>query len=115
MYDLYGVIVHQGSSRSFGHYYSYCRGFESADTWYKCNDSSTSKIGGVNNALGKQAYILFYQKRIPLQPKKIIANPEIASSKVNQNVKVPVSPVDSNTASTASGTDDNLPTQKVKS
>ena len=29
IYDLYGVIVHQGSSRYFGHYYSYCRGFES--------------------------------------------------------------------------------------
>lgn len=29
IYDLFGVIVHSGSSRSFGHYYSYCRGFES--------------------------------------------------------------------------------------
>jgi len=28
-YDLFGVIVHSGSSRSFGHYYSYCRGAES--------------------------------------------------------------------------------------
>ena len=53
IYDLYGVIVHQGSSRYFGHYYSYCRGFESDNTWYKCNDESVSKIGGVESALNK--------------------------------------------------------------
>jgi hypothetical protein len=60
-YDLYGVIVHAGSSRSFGHYYSYCRGFDSK--WYKCNDESISQINGVEGAMGKQAYLLFYQKR----------------------------------------------------
>jgi len=52
--------VHQGSSRSFGHYYSYCKGLEDKDTWYKCNDESVSKVGGVQGGLGKQAYILFY-------------------------------------------------------
>jgi len=60
MYDLFGVIVHSGSSRSFGHYYSYCRGFESENQWYKCNDESVSKLNGIDGALGKQAYILFY-------------------------------------------------------
>jgi hypothetical protein len=65
IYDLYGVIVHEGSSRYKGHYYAYCRGFETDNTWYKCNDESISReIDGVNAALGKQAYILFYQKRI---------------------------------------------------
>ena len=40
IFDLYGVIVHAGGSRSFGHYYSYCRGFD--DKWYKCNDETIS-------------------------------------------------------------------------
>lgn len=60
------MIVHSGSSRSFGHYYSYCRGFESENQWYKCNDESVSKLNGIDGALGKQAYILFYQKRLPV-------------------------------------------------
>ena len=65
-YDLFGVIVHSGSSRSFGHYYSYCRGTESPNTWYKCNDESVSRLqNGADGALGKEAYILFYQKRMP--------------------------------------------------
>ena len=50
IYDLYGVCVHQGSSRSFGHYYSYVRGFESEESWYKCNDESISKV---SDGLGK--------------------------------------------------------------
>lgn len=53
VYDLYGVIVHEGSSRQYGHYYSYCRGFESNNTWYKCNDESVSKLAGVEGALKK--------------------------------------------------------------
>jgi ubiquitin C-terminal hydrolase len=50
IYDLYGVCVHQGSSRSFGHYYSYVRGFETEESWYKCNDESISKV---SDGLGK--------------------------------------------------------------
>ena len=57
---MYGVIIHQGSSRSFGHYYSYCKGFEQGDRWYCCNDESVTYRGGVEAALNKQAYILFY-------------------------------------------------------
>lgn len=63
VYDLYGVIVHKGFSRSSGHYYSYCRGFESGDQWYLMNDSIVSPLSGVDEALGKQAYILFYIAR----------------------------------------------------
>ena len=102
---MYGVIVHQGSSRSFGHYYAYCRGFESEDSWYKCNDESISRINGVNGALGKQAYILFYQKRISKQEiSKSITLKVPESKKAVQNLRAPASP-DSNSASTASGTD----------
>lgn len=70
IYDLYGIIVHQGSSRQFGHYYSYCRGFESKDTWYKCNDESTTKLNGPGSIQDKQAYILFYQARHSLVNRK---------------------------------------------
>lgn len=34
VYDLYGVIVHEGASRNSGHYFSYVKGFESSETWY---------------------------------------------------------------------------------
>ena len=64
LYDLYALIVHQGSSRQFGHYYSYCRSLEDASAWYKCNDESVTRVNGIEGALNKQAYILFYQKRV---------------------------------------------------
>ena len=60
IYDLYAVIVHEGRSTHSGHYYSYCRGFEKENQWYKCNDSHISKLDGIEGALGKEAYILFY-------------------------------------------------------
>ena len=53
MYDLFGIIVHSGSSRSFGHYYSYCRGSESENQWYKCNDETVTKLNGIDGAMGK--------------------------------------------------------------
>ena len=52
-YDLYGIIVHSGYTRGFGHYYSFCRAFESDDMWYKCDDSHINRIGGVDSALSK--------------------------------------------------------------
>ena len=114
IYDLYGVIVHQGSSRSFGHYYAYCRGFETDNTWYKCNDESISKINGVNAALGKQAYILLYQKRISKEEiSKSITLKVPESKKAGQAVRTPASP-ESNDVSTASGTDkDEMKTQNT--
>ena len=60
IYDLYAVIVHEGSSTHSGHYYSYVRGFERDNLWYKCNDSIVTKLDGIEAALNKQAYILFY-------------------------------------------------------
>ena len=43
-YELYGIIVHQGQSRQFGHYYAYCRGFEKENVWYKCNDEQVVRL-----------------------------------------------------------------------
>ena len=71
IYDLYGVVVHQGGSTSSGHYYSYCRTdmalHKDSDRpgpgkWYECNDSSISPVSE-KEALSAQAYLLFYQKR----------------------------------------------------
>jgi hypothetical protein len=53
VYDLYGVVVHQGGSTSSGHYYSYCRtdmalnpqdSKPRAGKWFECNDSFISQI-----------------------------------------------------------------------
>ena len=52
VYDLYGVVVHQGGSTNSGHYYSYCRtgmaldpdGKPGPGKWYECNDSYISQI-----------------------------------------------------------------------
>lgn len=63
IYDLFAVIVHEGRSTHSGHYYCYCRAFEEENAWYKCNDHQITKLSGIEGALGKQAYILFYQKR----------------------------------------------------
>lgn len=62
IYDLYAIIVHAGSCRQFGHYYSYCKSMEDSNRWFKCNDETVSQLNA-EGALNKQAYILFYQKR----------------------------------------------------
>lgn len=36
IFDLYGVVVHQGGGCRSGHYFSYCKGFDGE--WYDCND-----------------------------------------------------------------------------
>ena len=53
IYDLYAVVVHQGSSFHSGHYFSYCRSFEDPNTWYKCNDNKITKKGEAKNILKK--------------------------------------------------------------
>jgi ubiquitin carboxyl-terminal hydrolase 36/42 len=72
VYDLYGVVIHQGGSTSSGHYYSYCRTEMALNPtlnkpgqgkWYECNDEYISQISE-QQALNAQAYLLFYQKRV---------------------------------------------------
>lgn len=86
IYDLYGVVVHQGGSTSSGHYYSYCRtdmalspnsgdGKPAPGKWFECNDSYISPISE-HQALNAQAYLLFYQKRV--------VSAKTASSKIKQ-------------------------------
>jgi len=40
MYQLYGVLVHQGMSSNSGHYYCYVKG--SDKMWYTMNDNFVS-------------------------------------------------------------------------
>ena len=61
MYDLYGVLVHEGNVASLGHYYCFIKA--SNDAWYEMNDISVSQVE-LHTALSQQAYILFYQKRV---------------------------------------------------
>ncbi len=58
-YKLFGVIVHQGTSATAGHYYSYIK--NSTGTWYKMNDSAVTKVT-LAEVLNEEAYILFYQR-----------------------------------------------------
>ncbi|KAF1742112.1 hypothetical protein MXB_2343, partial [Myxobolus squamalis] len=58
-YSLYGVIVHQGSTCSSGHYYAYAK--SQHGIWSQLNDSSVSATG-VKRLLSDSAYLLFYQK-----------------------------------------------------
>ena len=57
IYDLYGVVIHQGASTNCGHYYACCKGNEGK--WYNCNDSFIEQMSE-SKALNKQAYLLFY-------------------------------------------------------
>ena len=58
IYDLYGVVIHKGSSTNSGHYFSYCKA-ASNKGWYECNDSYISPMSE-NAVLNKEAYLLFY-------------------------------------------------------
>ena len=64
IYDLYGVVIHVGSSTSSGHYFAYCKNMQN-NSWYECNDSHIGGLSSESNALNKEAYLLFYQKRCP--------------------------------------------------
>lgn len=59
IYDLYGVVVHAGSSTNSGHYYSYCKNVNN-DKWFECNDSHIGGIPSETQILNKEAYLLFY-------------------------------------------------------
>lgn len=64
-YRLYGVLVHEGSTISWGHYYCYIK--NSNDLWYCMNDSSVSQTS-LKTVLNQTPYLLFYEK---YQVKKI--------------------------------------------
>lgn len=60
VYDLCAVVVHEGGSLSYGHYYAFVK--LRNQLWACCNDEQV-RIVPEDVALRQQAYMLFYTKR----------------------------------------------------
>ncbi|KAG5176893.1 hypothetical protein JKP88DRAFT_333792, partial [Tribonema minus] len=58
-YDLCGVVVHEGGTMQFGHYFAYIRA--SNKLWYRMDDAHV-KSTRKSRALEQQAYMLFYTR-----------------------------------------------------
>ncbi|PIN12786.1 Ubiquitin-specific protease [Handroanthus impetiginosus] len=58
-YNLFGTIVHSGSSPDSGHYYAYIK--DAIGRWYCCNDSNVS-VSTLQDVLSEKAYILFFSR-----------------------------------------------------
>lgn len=65
LYDLYGVLVHQGHSMHSGHYYCFVKG-AGGNEWHKFDDTRVHTTS-IRNVMGQLPYILFYVKRQPPQ------------------------------------------------
>eukprot|EP00890_Picochlorum_soloecismus_P001898 jgi/Picsp_1/2709/NSC_00938-R1_protein len=83
LYDLYGILVHQGYSMHSGHYYCFLKGTGGGE-WHKFDDTRVCATSA-RNALGQSPYILFYIRRTPAKP------PQPRSGKENLKEKVPSS------------------------
>lgn len=81
LYDLYAVLVHQGSSCVSGHYYAFVKGTNGF--WYSMNDSCVSQVS-LKTVLNQNAYILFYSKH-QKSSVEIIREPVEASDDSNSS------------------------------
>lgn len=63
-YQLYGYIIHEGSSTSCGHYTAVVSPSSSADRWYYISDSHVKEISKSRALDGESycPYLLFYQR-----------------------------------------------------
>jgi hypothetical protein len=59
LYDLYAVVVHQGTGANFGHYVAYTKHQEE---WWLLDDDRITKVPSESVAKSK-AYLLFYKRR----------------------------------------------------
>ena len=65
IYSLYAINYHSGTVDS-GHYWSCCKNLN--NNWYIFNDGNISKFQSENDILTRNAYILFYhRKMIPIK------------------------------------------------
>eukprot|EP00756_Hemistasia_phaeocysticola_P020588 Hpha_TRINITY_DN15726_c0_g3::TRINITY_DN15726_c0_g3_i1::g.40208::m.40208/K11855/USP36_42; ubiquitin carboxyl-terminal hydrolase 36/42 len=64
-YRLYGVVVHQGYSLAFGHYYAYVRSCDGK--WFCCDDSNVSEVR-FDQVRKDHAYLLFYERLGAMPP-----------------------------------------------
>ncbi len=58
LYDLYAVIVQQGTLDS-GHYFAYVR---QGNLWFLCNDANITHVSP-QDVQSAEAYILFYTQK----------------------------------------------------
>jgi hypothetical protein len=61
LYELYGILVHQGYSMHSGHYYCFLKGTGGGE-WHKFDDTRVHATSA-RNAMGQSPYILFYTKK----------------------------------------------------
>jgi len=60
VYDLFGVLVHSGSSSNSGHYFAYVK--TATGMWYEMDDDSVNPVSE-KAVLKQKAYLLFYARR----------------------------------------------------
>ena len=77
LYDLHGVLVHQGASSNSGHYFSFVK--DAAGAWAKMNDEIVSRTSE-SDVLKQPAYMLFYSRR-PSHAAPVAVPAELLSSK----------------------------------
>ena len=77
LYDLVGVVNHEGCTLQFGHYYSYVNVAvtQGKSDWHKFNDSRVSSMKQ-SQVYTRNAYLLVYQKRsyVPPSPLSVVSN-----------------------------------------
>lgn len=74
IYDLYGYVVHQGTTSRQGHYFSVVKSLSSE--WVRCNDSKLTHLkNGIEDQNLDSSYLLFYQKRISSDHSKLQETP----------------------------------------
>lgn len=74
-YQLTGMIQHSGGLNG-GHYISYSKNYKT-NKWFEFDDSRVSNLQ-LSQILEKEAYILFYQKKIPDPRERILNNDQMS-------------------------------------
>ncbi|RYG55822.1 hypothetical protein EON66_04370, partial [archaeon] len=115
-YDLYGVVVHHGSTSNSGHYFSFVKAANG--TWCCMNDESVN-MSSWNVVQRQQAYILFYTQRVDggapspaPSPTTPAPAPAVAAPAVSGAAAMPAPPLNS-TRLPVSEVDPDLPTADI--
>jgi hypothetical protein len=85
LYHLYAVVVHVdlAGSANAGHYVAYvkARGGGANGAWFKADDSKV-RDAGLQEVLGAQAYLLFYQRAAPVSLPSLPSDDELLAKAV---------------------------------
>eukprot|EP01038_Epipyxis_sp_PR26KG_P006907 gene6907-9459_t len=86
-YELFGLVVHHGSSSHSGHYVAYVKAANG--NWYEMNDSKVTEVS-LKSVLSKQAYILFYSKMVlPTAVVPVKSKESMDVNVANKNINKP--------------------------